>query len=100
VPGAQSFALDVTKQDQVDALAKLLGRDVDVVVNNAGISMRGFDENVAQKTLDVNFFGALCVTDALLPKLRRAGRIVMVSSGLGKLSGLSPDLRARRSIPG
>jgi carbonyl reductase 1 len=100
VPGAHPFELDVTKQDQVDALAKLLGRGVDVVVNNAGISMRGFDENVAQKTLDVNFFGALRVTEALLPRLRRAGRVVMVSSGLGKLSGLSPALRARLLDPG
>jgi carbonyl reductase 1 len=86
--------LDVTSDADVRALAARVG-EVDVLVNNAGISMRGFDANVARKTLDVNFFGALRVTDALLPKMGMGGRIVMVSSGLGDLSCVSSELSAR-----
>jgi NAD(P)-dependent dehydrogenase (short-subunit alcohol dehydrogenase family) len=94
VVGAEPFELDVTRDDQVRALA-LHAPELDVLVNNAGISMRGFDANVARKTLDVNFFGTLRVTEALLPAIRRGGRVVMVSSGLGELSCVSAELRRR-----
>src|SRR5262249_22811413 len=92
--GTEPFGLDVTNAAQIRALAEHVG-EVDVLVDNAGISMRGFDANVARKTLDVNFFGALHVTEALLPKIRAHGRIVMVSSGLGELSCVSDALRVR-----
>jgi carbonyl reductase 1 len=92
--GPESFPLDVTSDDAVKALARHLAEGVDVVVNNAGVSLDGFDAEVAQKTLDVNFFGAMRVTDALLPLVREGGRIVMLSSGLGALSGLDAPMRA------
>jgi NAD(P)-dependent dehydrogenase (short-subunit alcohol dehydrogenase family) len=67
---------------------------LDVLVNNAGItdradgppSMASID--VVRRVFDTNFFGALAVTQAMLPLLRRstAGRIVNVSSGLGSLT--------------
>src|SRR5579883_3590439 len=86
----EGFAtLDVTRDDHAAALAARLARGgggLDVLVNNAGVSLDGFDADVAQKTLDANFFGPLRVTDALLPLLRTGGRVVMVSSGLGSLS--------------
>lgn len=94
--------LDVTSDDSVAALAKRLtddGAKLDVLVNNAGISMDGFDANVARGTLDVNFFGALRVTTALEPLLVQGARVVMVSSGLGELDGLDKRLRARFADP-
>jgi len=99
VKGAEPERLDVTSDADARALAARVG-EVDVLVNNAGISMRGFDANVAKKTLDVNFFGALRVTDAFLPRMRAGGRIVMVSSGMGELSCVSGELRARFLDPG
>src|ERR1700730_16753592 len=41
-----------------------------------------------RRVLDVNFFGVLAVTQAMLPLVRNseAGRIVMISSGLGSLT--------------
>ena len=66
---------------------------IDALVNNAGIALDGFDEQVARRTLDVNFYGAVHLTDALMPLLGEDARIVMVSSGLGELSCLS---RSRR----
>jgi carbonyl reductase 1 len=94
--------LDVTRDDAVDAVADHLHAafgGLDVLVNNAGIAMDGFDADVARKTLDVNYFGAARVTDRLLPLLRRGGRVVMVTSGLGDTTGLPPALRARLHAP-
>jgi carbonyl reductase 1 len=94
--------LDVTGAASIAALAQRVrdGRqELDVLVNNAGISLSGFDAEVARRTLETNFFGALHVTDALEPQLRDGGQIVMVSSGLGTLDGYSDALRARLLDP-
>jgi NAD(P)-dependent dehydrogenase (short-subunit alcohol dehydrogenase family) len=95
----EGFAtLDVTRADQVAALARQLegeGGGVDVLVNNAGASLDGFEEHIVRRTLDANFHGAVRVTDALLPLMRPGARIVMVSSGLGSLTGVRGELRAR-----
>jgi carbonyl reductase 1 len=93
-----AWSLDVTDAASIAALARRLGREgvqLDVLVNNAGISLKGFDAEVVRRTLAVNFFGATAVTDAVLPSLRDGGAIVMVSSGMGELSALSAPLRAR-----
>jgi carbonyl reductase 1 len=93
--GVRHVLLDVTRQESIDALAEQLRDGLDILVNNAGISMKGFDANVARGTLAVNFWGAKNVTDRLLPLVRPQGRIVMVSSGMGELSSVSAELRAR-----
>jgi len=63
---------------------------VDILVNNAGVSLKGFDAGVVKRTLAVNFYGAMQATDRLLPLMGKGGRIVMVSSGMGEVSCLSP----------
>ncbi|HTE54589.1 MAG TPA: SDR family NAD(P)-dependent oxidoreductase [Kofleriaceae bacterium] len=90
--------LDVEDPASVAALAAQLsaaGVRLDVLVNNAGIALDGFDAEVARRTVEVNFTGALRVTDALLPLVRDGGAVVMVSSGVGELSSLGPAARAR-----
>jgi NAD(P)-dependent dehydrogenase (short-subunit alcohol dehydrogenase family) len=94
--------LDVADPASVRALADALTAErieLDVLVNNAGIALRGFDAEVARRTLEVNFFGALRVTDALVPRIRDGGTIVMVSSGMGEVSALAPRLRERVLSP-
>jgi NAD(P)-dependent dehydrogenase (short-subunit alcohol dehydrogenase family) len=100
-PLAGFATVDVTRPDTIDALAARLSAEggADVLVNNAGTSMEGFDARVARQTLDVNFFGALRVTDAVLPAMRPGGRIVMVSSGLGELSHVHGPVRAAIESP-
>jgi NAD(P)-dependent dehydrogenase (short-subunit alcohol dehydrogenase family) len=81
--------LDVTDRDAVFAAvntaAEHFGR-LDIVVNNAGTMSSGmveeFTEAEARAQLEVNFFGAMWVCQAVLPHLRAqaAGHIVQVSS--------------------
>ncbi|MET7934788.1 SDR family NAD(P)-dependent oxidoreductase [Streptomyces sp. NPDC005322] len=81
--------LDVTDRESVFAVvqqaAAAFGR-LDVVVNNAGIMSMGaveeFTEADARTLLETNFFGALWVTQAVLPHLRRqqGGHLVQISS--------------------
>ncbi|HEY5958055.1 MAG TPA: SDR family NAD(P)-dependent oxidoreductase, partial [Polyangiaceae bacterium] len=93
--GAGDVVLDVTRREHIDALAERLRNGLDILVNNAGASFDGFNADVAKRTLDVNFFGPMNVTDALLPCLRVGASIVMVSSGMGELSHVGPQLRER-----
>ncbi|MFC6012272.1 SDR family NAD(P)-dependent oxidoreductase [Nocardia lasii] len=89
------LTLDVTDRAAVhtaveEAVAHF-GR-LDIVVNNAGTLSMGmieeFTEQQARDQLEVNFFGALWVSQAVLPHLRaqRHGHIVQVSS-IGGLAG-------------
>lgn len=90
--GGRPAWLDVTDRRSVGALAELLPR-VDVLVNNAGTSLSGFDAKIARQTVEVNFLGPMHLTDTLLPKMTSGGRIVMVSSGLGELSKFGPRVQ-------
>jgi NAD(P)-dependent dehydrogenase (short-subunit alcohol dehydrogenase family) len=94
--------LDVTDRASVDELGKFIAGELghlDILVNDAGVALDGFNADVVRRTMAVNVFGAIGVTDALLPCLHGDGRIVMVSSGMGSLSCLSPALQERFADP-
>jgi NAD(P)-dependent dehydrogenase (short-subunit alcohol dehydrogenase family) len=100
--GVDSLQLDVTDQESraraASELRERYGR-IDVLVNNAGIAMKGFDADVARSTIDVNLLGAMAVTDALRPLFSDDASIVMVSSGLGKLSCMPADRKRQFEDP-
>ncbi len=94
--GVEFEPLDVTDRGSIATLAgslKAQARRVDVLVNNAAVALDGFDAAVARATIDANVYGPLHVTKALLPAIPDGGTVVMVSSGVGELSGLSGPIR-------
>ncbi len=93
---ARAVVLDVGAPASAAALAASLdGVTLDVLVNNAAISMRGFDARVAEKTIAVNLLGTLAVTEALASCVVDGGAIVNVSSGMSELSVLSDPARGK-----
>ncbi|MFJ8819376.1 SDR family NAD(P)-dependent oxidoreductase [Amycolatopsis thermoflava] len=81
--------LDVTRREDVFRVVEQavdhFGH-LDVVVNNAGTLSMGmveeFTEDEARAAMETNFFGALWVSQAVLPVMRRrrSGRILQISS--------------------
>lgn len=91
--GAQATALpmDVTDEGSVThAFGSLHGRvrHVDVLVNNAGVGggevVQGSDIARWTRTIDTNLTGLYLVTRQLLPLMAAGGRIVNMSSVLGR----------------
>ncbi|MBV7294391.1 SDR family oxidoreductase [Corynebacterium sp. TAE3-ERU12] len=90
---AEVHTVDITNQEQVDALADALaGRGVGVLVNNAGGAwgLESVEDAVEEKwrwMYEVNVLGTLRVTRALLPELKSAsGAVINVGSVAGRFN--------------
>jgi NAD(P)-dependent dehydrogenase (short-subunit alcohol dehydrogenase family) len=87
----RSLLLDITDAAHIDALEGALPDRLDAVVNNAGVVVNGPVETLTidelRRQFEINVFGQIAVTNAVLPKIRAAtGRIVFVSSLSGRIS--------------
>lgn len=93
-PAIESISLDVTDAASIaSARAELEGKlgGLDGLVNNAGVGLVGPIEHVPldelRRHFEVNVFGQIAVTQALLPLIRRArGRIVNMGSVGGHIT--------------
>ncbi|MBQ3805719.1 MAG: SDR family oxidoreductase [Prevotella sp.] len=86
---------DVTQpEDCKRAVSKVLDEQprIDVLISNAGMGISGAVEftelSEARRQFDVNFFGALNITQAALPHMRKqqGGKIIFVSSMMAVFS--------------
>lgn len=93
--------LDITNQASIDhglAQAVACAGAIDVLVNNAGQAQLGHFEmvsdNAVRRQFDVNVFGPIAVTRAVLPGMRaaRGGLIVTISSVSGLVSNAGGTL--------
>lgn len=92
------LSLDVTDPASIDAAVGTVVAECGAiygVVHSAGLGMRGFFEDISEAELrrlfEVNVFGVMAVTRAVLPTMRarREGRIVILSSSGGRIATMS-----------
>ena len=97
VAGVEMLPLDVRSKTSVqDCVKTVLDRSghIDALINNAGVAFVGATEECSDQEIaaqfDVNFFGVVRLTNAVLPSMRerRRGRIINMSS-----------LAARTAVP-
>ena len=113
---ARFVQLDVTDAGSVQAAAAWVDAEfgrLDVLVNNAGtatVARRGYPPSQTaledmRAVYEINVFGVVAVTNAMLPLLRRAAaaRIVNVSSEVGSITSqrdpASPLSQLPASVP-
>ncbi|MCB0575097.1 MAG: SDR family oxidoreductase [Saprospiraceae bacterium] len=85
--------LDLARHDTIPGIAEQILKRVgklDILINNGGVSQRDLVRNtsleVDKKLMDVNFFGTVALTKAVLPNMltHQLGHIVTVTSLTGK----------------
>ncbi|MDJ1132282.1 SDR family oxidoreductase [Streptomyces iconiensis] len=92
--GIEPLLLDITEPEHVAALAARVTDDqrpLHALVNNAGIQVNAPAEALPlpewRRVFEVNLFGHIAVTQALLPALLRSkGRVINISSVGGKVA--------------
>jgi NAD(P)-dependent dehydrogenase (short-subunit alcohol dehydrogenase family) len=98
-PDVSIEALEVTDHAQVDALAaKLRGRPIDLLINNAGITGdRGaqvfgkLDYAVARQVMETNMIAPMKIAEVLMPNLLagRQKKLVTISSSEGSVASVN-----------
>lgn len=89
----KTVSLDITDSKSISSLKRIVcSENLYGVVNNAGIAVLGPFEFIPieeiRRQFEVNFFGHIAVTQALLPHMRRfgKGRIINMSSISGQIA--------------
>jgi NAD(P)-dependent dehydrogenase (short-subunit alcohol dehydrogenase family) len=89
---------DVTHSDEIEYAVQHIIEEagtIDGLVQFAGMGLRGFFEDLTldeiRQVFDVNLFGMMAVTRAVLPIMREArqGRIILTSSVGGRMASMS-----------
>lgn len=102
---ADFIQLDVTDKAQIKAAAAKIKADygyLSILINNAGIAMdhhqpaSELSTDTIRQDFDVNYFGLIDVTQAMIPLLKAAqpAKIINVSSNMGSM-GLASDPNSR-----
>ncbi len=101
-PRLQILSLDVGDGQSVRAVSTSLhGTPIDVLINNAGVlggtlpqqTLGSLDFELGQAVMDVNCFGPLRISEALLPNVESGTqkKIIGIASGNGSLTATSRE---------
>lgn len=88
----QGYALDLEQETAIDAFAaSVAGMRIDYLVNNAAILPERPDDpsinfQQLEKTFRINLFGAIRLTERLLPQMPAGAHVVNVASDWGSFS--------------
>lgn len=75
--------------DTAESAMKIFGR-IDMIIHSGGISQRSLamstDINIARKIMNINFWGTVALSQAILPSMisNKSGHLVIISSLVGK----------------
>ena len=103
--------MDVTDMHSIEQTVREVLRShgqIDVLVNNAGIAVGGFVEDVAmeqwRQQMETNFFGLVAVTKSVIPVMRKqgSGTIINISSISGRIGfpGYAPYTSSKFAVEG
>jgi NAD(P)-dependent dehydrogenase (short-subunit alcohol dehydrogenase family) len=101
--GVESFALDVSSEGSIRALAAALGdRPIDVLINNAGVtspvkSVAELSFSELGRVYATNVFAPMVLAGVLLPNLRAGQRkiVVNISSTMGSMASAAANKDAK-----
>lgn len=104
-----SFPFDLSKKSDLEKLSAFLAnwKPVDILINNAGkLLNKPFLETSAsefEEVYQVNVFGVVSITQAVLPKMPKEGHVVTISSmggvqGSMKFPGLSAYSSSKAAV--
>eukprot|EP00001_Collodictyon_triciliatum_P052963 09451_5 len=91
-PNVEFVQLDITDNESVAVFKQEIEKrgGYNVLINNAGVAWKGdaFNDEVVRGTLGTNFYGTIAVTDALIDLAKPHGRIVNITSQMGRTQPL------------
>ncbi|REL35992.1 oxidoreductase [Thalassotalea euphylliae] len=92
--GGIPLSMDITQSEDIERVVNHIIKEegkIDILINNAGYATQGPVEQVpvdeARRMFEVNLFGLGMLTQLVLPNMRtrKAGKIINISSGAGKV---------------
>ena len=89
-PDIKPIFLDITSQESIQKALHHIPK-IEILINNAGYGLVSTVEDVTEEQMqaqfDVNVFGLIRTTQAIIPKMRqqKSGIIINISSFLGKI---------------
>lgn len=85
---------DTSSHESITKLASdLKSSGVDILINNAGIAMDGFDANIAKQTVATNYFAVQDVINHI--PVNEGGKIINIASLAGVLRNYGDNIRER-----
>jgi len=93
--------LNINSQEEITKAAQWILKNhggIDILINNAAVAWKGdaWGEEVAKTSFATNYFGTKNMCETFAPLINENGRIVVVSSNVGKLASIKNE--SRRSL--